>query len=166
MSFFRKALAGIAMMVAAGLPQTASFAMPFAVAPIGTSTPLVQDVRYVCDNYGCYDRPDFGRPPPPPPGYYPPGPPPGYGRPPPPPPGYYRPGPPPGPPPGYGRPPPPPPGFYRPGPPPGYGRPPPPRNGWGAHVRWCLNNHRAYDPDSNRYLDRDGRYRICRSPFR
>lgn len=160
MPFFRKAIVGIALMVAGGLPQAASAAMPFAAAPSVVGLPLAQDVRYVCDNYGCYDRPDYGRPPPP--GYYPPGPPPAYGRPPPPPPGYYR----PGPPPGYGRPPPPPPGYYRPGPPPGYGRPPPPRNSWNAHVRWCLNNHRSYDPGSNRYIGPGGRYRICQSPFR
>ncbi|MBB4952870.1 hypothetical protein H4S14_000917 [Agrobacterium vitis] len=149
MPFFRKALVGVALMVAGGLPQAASATMPFAAAPSVGGASMVQDVRYVCDNFGCYDRPDYGRPPPPPP-----------------PPGYYR----PGPPPGYGRPPPPPPppGYYRPGPPPGYGRPPPPppRNSWNAHVRWCLDRYRSYDPSSNSYIGPGGRYRICQSPFR
>jgi hypothetical protein len=155
MPLFRKALVGIALTVAGSLPNPAAAAMPTGAVAFSGNASIVQDVRYVCDNFGCYDRPDYGRPPPPPPGFRPP-PPPGFGGPPPPPP-----------PPGY-RGPPPPPGFRGPPPPPppGFGGPPPPRNGWGAHVRWCLNNHRSYDPDSNRYIDRDGRYRICRSPFR
>lgn len=152
MPFFRKALVGIALTIAGSLPAAA---MPVAATLSGSgaggATSLVQDVRYVCDNFGCYDRPDYGRPPPPPPPpYYPPGPPPGY-----------RPAPPP-PPPGY-RPPPPPPGYYRPGPPPGYGGPPP--RAWNRHVRWCMDHHRAYDPQTNRFYGPDGRSRICRSPF-
>ncbi len=165
MPFFRNAAVGLTLTIAGIMPDFAAATMPMVAAPSHEGTSFVQDVRYVCDNYGCYDRPDFGRPSPPPPpppsDYYPPGPPPAYGRPPPPPPGYY----PPEPPPGYGRPPPPP-GYYRPGPPPGYGRPPPPRNMWNAHVRWCLEHHRSYDPDSNRYIGPGGRYRICQSPFR
>ncbi|WP_210245724.1 BA14K family protein [Ciceribacter naphthalenivorans] len=87
--------------------------------------------------------------------------------PPPPPPQGWRPPPPP-PPPGW-RPPPPPPPVWRPAPPPPvWGRPPPPPV-WGttsAHVRWCMNRYRSYNPRTNTYLGFDGRYHRCRSPYR
>jgi len=156
MPFFRNTLMGVALSVAGLMPSLASAAMPRPAEPSATTASEIVDIRYVCDSYGCYDRPDYGRPPPPPP------PPPGYYRPappPPPPPDYYRPAPPPPPPPGYYRPapPPPPPGYYRPAP------PPPP--GWGRHVRWCMDRHRAYNPDTNRFIGGDGRPHVCRSPF-
>ncbi|MFB2553303.1 BA14K family protein [Ensifer soli] len=40
------------------------------------------------------------------------------------------------------------------------------RRGYGAHVRWCLNRYRSYDPATNRYLAYAGVYRACRSPYR
>ena len=78
---------------------------------------------------------------------------PGWGPPPPP---YYRPLPPPPP---YYRPPPPPRYYRRPPPPPVYGGYPP------AHIQWCLNRYRTYNPATNLYLGFDGRYHVCRSPF-
>lgn len=97
-------------------------------------------------------------PPPPPPGWGGGPPPPGW-RPPPPPP-----------PPGWRPPPPPPPSGWRPPPPPPpvWGRPPPPPV-WGtssAHVRWCMNRYRSYNPRTDTYLGFDGRYHRCRSPYR
>ncbi|MGG7519191.1 BA14K family protein [Allorhizobium undicola] len=92
----RNALLGLAMTASVIVPDVALAAMPFSPA---TAQPLagqngdtapVTDIRYVCDAYGCYDRPDF-----PPPRAYRPPPPPDYYRPAPPPPGYYRPAPPP-----------------------------------------------------------------------
>ncbi|MBB4009666.1 BA14K family protein [Allorhizobium taibaishanense] len=129
MPFFRNTLMGVALSVAGLMPSLASAAMPRPAEPSATAASEIVDIRYVCDSYGCYDRPDYGRPPPPPP-----------------PPGYYRPAPPP-----------PPPGYYRPAP------PPPP--GWGRHVRWCMDRHRAYNPDTNRFIGGDGRPHVCRSPF-
>ncbi|WP_346914282.1 BA14K family protein [uncultured Roseibium sp.] len=84
---------------------------------------------------------------PPPPG-------PGWGRPPPPPGGWYRP------------PPPPPPGGWRRPPPPRYGAPPPRYHRSDAHVRWCLNRYRSYNPRTDQYLGYDGYYHYCRSPYR
>ncbi|WP_454289594.1 BA14K family protein [Rhizobium arsenicireducens] len=99
-------------------------------------------------------------PPPPPSGWRPP--------PPPPPPGW-RPPPPP-PPPGWRPPPPPPPVWRPPPPPPPVWRPlPPPPPVWGsssAHVRWCMNRYRSYNPRTDTYLGFDGRYHRCRSPYR
>ncbi|WP_137387792.1 BA14K family protein [Rhodoligotrophos defluvii] len=50
-----------------------------------------------------------------------------------------------------------------------YGRPvppPPPVYGVGnAHVRWCLNRYRSYDPGSNTFVGYDGRRRPCVSPY-
>ncbi|MUO80494.1 BA14K family protein [Agrobacterium vitis] len=86
MPVFRNALAGVAFVLVGSLPAVASATMPFTVDPPNGGSSQAIDIRYVCDVYGCYDRPDYGRPPPPPPGYY---------RPVPPPPGYYRPAPPP-----------------------------------------------------------------------
>jgi hypothetical protein len=40
------------------------------------------------------------------------------------------------------------------------------RTGYNRHVRWCLNNYRSYDPDSNTFVTYDGDVRRCRSPFR
>lgn len=38
--------------------------------------------------------------------------------------------------------------------------------GRSAHVRWCLNRYRTYDPSTNRYHAGGGIYRVCRSPYR
>ena len=37
--------------------------------------------------------------------------------------------------------------------------------GWDAHVRWCLNHYRTYNPRNNTYAGFDGYRRRCRSPF-
>ncbi len=89
-------------------------------------------------------------PPPPPPGW-------GGGPPPPPPPGWRPPPPPPTP--GLGPPPPAP--LWRPLPP-----PPPVWGSSSAHVRWCMNRYRSYNPRTDTYLGFDGRYHRCRSPYR
>ncbi len=33
------------------------------------------------------------------------------------------------------------------------------------HVRWCLNQYRSYNPNSNLFVARDGRRYQCRSPY-
>lgn len=38
--------------------------------------------------------------------------------------------------------------------------------GRSAHVRWCLNRYRTYDPGTNRYHAGGGIYRLCYSPYR
>jgi hypothetical protein len=38
--------------------------------------------------------------------------------------------------------------------------------GRNAHVRWCLNRYRTYDPGTNRYHAGGGIYRACYSPYR
>ncbi|MDX3928254.1 MAG: BA14K family protein [Shinella sp.] len=35
-----------------------------------------------------------------------------------------------------------------------------------AHVRWCLNRYRTYNPATNRYHAGGGVYRVCYSPYR
>ena len=35
-----------------------------------------------------------------------------------------------------------------------------------AHVNWCLNRYRTYDPATNRYHAGGGIYRVCHSPYR
>ncbi|WP_411034350.1 BA14K family protein [Shinella sp. BYT-45] len=35
-----------------------------------------------------------------------------------------------------------------------------------AHVNWCLNRYRTYDPYTNRYHAGGGIYRVCYSPYR
>lgn len=103
----------------------------------------VVDARVVCGPSGCYDtnRPPPGwRPPPPPPGWRPP---------------VYR-------PPVYVPPPVYRPPVYIPPPPPVYRVPP---GTWSAHVNWCLNRYRSYNPQTNRYLGYDGYYKICYSPY-
>lgn len=35
-----------------------------------------------------------------------------------------------------------------------------------AHVRWCLNRYRSYDPRSNTFLGYDGDRHRCKSPYR
>ena len=45
-------------------------------------------------------------------------------------------------------------GYY--GPPPGYGP--------GHHVRWCLNHHPGYNPNTNLFPDRFGALRPCEHP--
>ncbi len=38
--------------------------------------------------------------------------------------------------------------------------------GRNAHVRWCMNRFRTYDPYTNRYHAGGGVYRVCYSPYR
>ena len=38
--------------------------------------------------------------------------------------------------------------------------------GRNAHVRWCMNRYRTYDPYTNRYHAGGGVYRLCYSPYR
>lgn len=38
--------------------------------------------------------------------------------------------------------------------------------GRSAHVRWCLNRYRTYNPATNRYHAGGGVYRVCYSPYR
>ncbi len=45
-----------------------------------------------------------------------------------------------------------------------YGPPPPPRYGPDHHVRWCLNHHADYNPNTNLYHDRFGNLRPCEHP--
>lgn len=52
--------------------------------------------------------------------------------------------------------------YYR----PRYERPRYYGGGRSAHVRWCLNRYRTYDPYSNRYHAGGGVYRVCYSPYR
>jgi len=40
------------------------------------------------------------------------------------------------------------------------------RGGYSAHVNWCLQRYRSYDPGSNRFLAYGGVYKVCRSPYR
>ncbi len=35
-----------------------------------------------------------------------------------------------------------------------------------AHVNWCANRYRTYDPYTNRYHAGGGVYRLCYSPYR
>ena len=37
---------------------------------------------------------------------------------------------------------------------------------WDAHVQWCLNRYRSYDPRSDSFLGYDGLRHRCRSPYR
>lgn len=37
--------------------------------------------------------------------------------------------------------------------------------GWSAHVDWCLNRYRSYDPASDTFLGYDGYRHRCNSPF-
>ena len=52
--------------------------------------------------------------------------------------------------------------YYR----PRYERPRYYGGGRNAHVRWCLNRYRTYDPYTNRYHAGGGVYRVCYSPYR
>ncbi len=47
-----------------------------------------------------------------------------------------------------------------------YGPPRLYRGGSSAHVRWCLNRYRSYNPWSNTWRAYSGRVYRCRSPFR
>jgi len=42
---------------------------------------------------------------------------------------------------------------------------PAPRYNYRAHVRWCLNRYRSYNPRTDQYLGYDGYYHFCRSPY-
>jgi len=37
--------------------------------------------------------------------------------------------------------------------------------GYNAHVQWCLNRYRSYDPASDTYLGYDGYRHRCRAPY-
>ena len=151
-----------ACMMLAGLAAEAApaFSMPAAPAKPAVATGDVTLAQWgppPPPGWGPPPRRDWERRPPPPPGW---GPPPrrDWDRRPPPPPGWRHP-----PPRGWGHRPPPPPRYYRPAPPPPpyYG----PRALGRAHVNWCLNRYRSYNPATNRYLSSSGYYRICVSPY-
>jgi len=40
-----------------------------------------------------------------------------------------------------------------------------PRYQGNAHVEWCLNRYRSYNPNTDTFLGYDGRYHRCNSPF-
>lgn len=40
-----------------------------------------------------------------------------------------------------------------------------PRLGYNAHVRWCLNRYRSYNPATNLYVSYGGYYKRCISPY-
>jgi len=52
--------------------------------------------------------------------------------------------------------------YYR----PRYERPRYYYGGGRAHVRWCLNRYRTYNPATDRYHAGRGIYRVCYSPYR
>lgn len=56
--------------------------------------------------------------------------------------------------------------YYRPHYRPRYERPRYYGGGRNAHVRWCMNRYRTYDPYTNRYHAGGGVYRMCYSPYR
>lgn len=37
--------------------------------------------------------------------------------------------------------------------------------GGSAHKRWCSDRYRSYNPSTNRYLGKDGKYHRCNSPY-
>lgn len=68
--------------------------------------------------------------------------------------------------------PPPPPVVYYPAPAPAYYYPPPPPppvyydGGWTeAHIEWCLDEYRSYNPATNTYTGYDGLQHVCRGPY-
>ncbi|HET7716901.1 MAG TPA: BA14K family protein [Bauldia sp.] len=73
------------------------------------------------------------------------------------------------PPPVYYAPPPPPPVVYYPAP--AYYPPPPPPpvyydSGWTeAHIEWCLDRYRSYNPATNTFTGYDGYQHECRGPY-
>ena len=75
------------------------------------------------------------------------------------------------PPPVYYAPPPPPPRVvYYPAPAPAYYPPPPPpvyydRSWTEAHIEWCLDRYRSYNPATNTFIGYDGYYHECRGPY-
>ena len=65
---------------------------------------------------------------------------------------------------------PPPPVVYYPAPAPAYYPPPPPPvyydRGWTeAHVAWCLDRYRSYNPATNTFTGYDGYQHECRGPY-
>ena len=38
--------------------------------------------------------------------------------------------------------------------------------GGDAHVQWCLNKYRSYNPQTDQFLGYDGIYHYCNSPYR
>lgn len=71
----------------------------------------------------------------------------------------------------YAPPPPPPPVVYYPAPPPVYYPPPPPapvyydRRWTEAHIEWCLDRYRSYNPATNMFTGYDGYQRQCVGPY-
>jgi hypothetical protein len=70
----------------------------------------------------------------------------------------------------YYAPPPPPPVVYYPAPAPAYYPPPPPPayydRGWTeAHIEWCLDRYRSYNPATNTFTGYDGYQHVCRGPY-
>ncbi len=41
----------------------------------------------------------------------------------------------------------------------------PRRNYRSAHISWCLDRYRSYEPRSNTWISYNGNERICRSPY-
>lgn len=37
--------------------------------------------------------------------------------------------------------------------------------GGSAHVQWCLNRYRSYNPQTDQFLGYDGAYHYCNSPY-
>jgi hypothetical protein len=74
------------------------------------------------------------------------------------------------PPPVYYAPPPPPPVVYYAAPARAYYPPPPPPayydRGWTeAHIEWCLDRYRSYNPATNTFTGYDGYQHVCRGPY-
>lgn len=69
----------------------------------------------------------------------------------------------------YYAPPPPPPVVYYPAPQAYYPPPPPPvyyERGWTeAHIEWCLDRYRSYNPATNTFIGYDGYQHVCRGPY-
>jgi hypothetical protein len=64
----------------------------------------------------------------------------------------------------------PPPVVYYPAPAPAYYPPPPPPayydRGWTeAHIEWCLDRYRSYNPATNTFTGYDGYQHVCRGPY-
>ena len=65
----------------------------------------------------------------------------------------------------------PPPVVYYPAPAPAYYPPPPPPpvyydRGWTeAHIEWCIDRYRSYNPATNTFIGYDGYYHECRGPY-
>ncbi len=144
-----RSLCGVGLALLLQAPQVA--AMPGAPVIAKSKLPYVVEAQVMCDYRGCFG---FGpqqwyRPPNFPPSYLPPNRPPIY----------YRPR-------AVGVPSAP---YYRNVP----QQPAPqmqplarlPTEGTSRHVGWCLDRYRSYNPETNRYMQTSGRYRVCVSPY-